>query len=283
MKNYQLIYIGPFGYSGSTLVDMYLSKYENIFSIGEAISYSTWKAENRLCTCRELIHECDFWSKINHTPSENSSAFSRAANNNLPNITGADGLRAYGEDQWVLLDKIASVCDANYIVDSSKSLWRLKALALTRPSKIIACHLIRHPYDVMTSAQIRKLKPSIPADKNVAYTKSYPKWRTALKWVLQNHAFQKFCASHEITYLKISYEVFVEKPIEVIRKMGIDGGTLKGEGNTIIPAENHNISGSRWRLLQDRVSIRSDLKSTKMSRHSIAFKLSDYIYEHASK
>lgn len=283
MSETKIIYVGPFGYSGSTLLDMYLGKHENVFSVGEIISYQDWVDNDRLCTCRSKISQCCFWNEIKfHSKLQATKTITRL-NDYTPFIFNKRFLKKYGEDQWDLIDRVARESKSEYIVDSSKDLWRLKALALVRPKSIIAIQLYRHPIDVMKSAKKKKLKPAASADTTKSiYTESYPEWKTLIKWVLNNISFKLFNKKNEIKLITTSYEEFTQTPTTITNKIQLK--LKEKDVVNISPPNYHNISGSRWRMLKENVTIKPVfLTNIKTKRLSFMLKLSNSVYEKLNK
>lgn len=61
MKKY--IYIGGYGRSGSTILDLYISS-SGLFSIGEFICIKDNYNSGKPCTCGDRIEECDIWKSL---------------------------------------------------------------------------------------------------------------------------------------------------------------------------------------------------------------------------
>lgn len=60
----KLVYIASTGYSGTTLLDMLLNNHAEVSALGEVYLLSIYAKNNSRCTCGEVLHECDFWEKI---------------------------------------------------------------------------------------------------------------------------------------------------------------------------------------------------------------------------
>jgi len=79
----KLIYIVSTGHSGSTLLDLLVGSFQNVFSAGEFkyftwLLYSTRNAERSLqmeniCSCRKSFQECNVWTKIINIISEDEN------------------------------------------------------------------------------------------------------------------------------------------------------------------------------------------------------------------
>jgi len=58
----RVLYIGGWGRSGSTLLDLILGQAPGLFSAGEVREiWQSGLAENRLCGCERPFRDCSFW------------------------------------------------------------------------------------------------------------------------------------------------------------------------------------------------------------------------------
>lgn len=263
---YQVIYIGPYGFSGSTLLDLALAQSPVISSGGELFQLAEWARDNRLCTCRRAMENCDFWSSLNSigdgaalsAPSSLSAFWDYSS---FP-MSDADALR-YARAHWQVFDEVAKRTNARYVVDSSKHLWRLRALVAARPGQVRYLHLMRNPVVVAKSAAKAKARPAIAPDE---YTSPVPVWKTLAKWVLTNRAAVQFARREELRSLTVSYEQLSSEPAQVLEQvcgwldMPSDSRMLD-----IVTAGHHNIAGSRWRLEESRVTILPDKAAPALS------------------
>jgi len=60
----KIIYIGGYGRSGSTLLDIILGQSKYIESGGEIVHAQRDIKENKKCTCNKFLEECTVWSKV---------------------------------------------------------------------------------------------------------------------------------------------------------------------------------------------------------------------------
>jgi hypothetical protein len=61
----QLAYILSASHSGSTLLAMLIGAHPDACTVGELKATSLGEPETYRCSCRALIHQCEFWCKIN--------------------------------------------------------------------------------------------------------------------------------------------------------------------------------------------------------------------------
>lgn len=67
------------------------------------------------------------------------------------------------DNNWLLFDTISRACDAEYVIDSSKSAYRLRLLHSGRPENVRAIVLVRNVCGVAYSAQKLKQDPVVAA------------------------------------------------------------------------------------------------------------------------
>ena len=60
----KLIYISGYGRSGSTLLELVLNQEKKIIGLGEISNYNAAVKQNELCSCKERLKTCNFWSPI---------------------------------------------------------------------------------------------------------------------------------------------------------------------------------------------------------------------------
>lgn len=266
-KSYRVLYIGPYGFSGSTLLDLALAQADDVVSVGELFQLPRWVKENNLCTCRRHIRDCPFWGKF--VPfGEGSLALSVTIPLPPAKLHALDDYRAspvpdddewwtYSKTQWTLFDAIAKETGARYIIDSSKHLWRLRALAMERPNQLHYLHLVRNPAAVARSARRSKSSPAVQGtDQFPGRTPSVPYPKTLVKWVLTHSASVRFSRQAKIQRNVIDFEEFTQNPETVLRGVcePLDI-TFKPSMLTPGTITHHNVAGSRWRLKTERAVI----------------------------
>ena len=58
----QIIFIAGYGHIGSTILEKYLSKHEEIFALGES-KHLTFN-KNKTCSCKKKVAYCNYWKHI---------------------------------------------------------------------------------------------------------------------------------------------------------------------------------------------------------------------------
>ena len=145
----RLIYIASPGHSGSTLLDLLLNAHSKIVSGGELKRFQPFIGDlKRRCTCGITpILACPFWAAV---------AAELEARRLAPATIRTDGADQGAVDEnVVLLQAIAKVGGADILVDSSKTLRRLKLLMESPDIDVLPVILIRDPRGQIWS-RIRK-------------------------------------------------------------------------------------------------------------------------------
>lgn len=146
----RILYITSRGHSGSTLLDLLISGHSALTSVGELKMLSSNDRHRKLCSCHGLEPEdCPYW---------------RAVEDVLVDRTGLRfvDLRLDSADPWLhhqhnlaLYDSVAVVSGCRTIVDSSKSLPRLRDLLqgqeLYGGYELLPIHLLRGPLGLVHS------------------------------------------------------------------------------------------------------------------------------------
>ena len=76
-----IIYIGGFGRSGSTAIELALEKEFGFFSGGELINADRADYSSMPCSCGANITNCTFWSSFNKTVSSIEYIFTKSQTN----------------------------------------------------------------------------------------------------------------------------------------------------------------------------------------------------------
>lgn len=163
----KVIFIGGFGRSGSTLIDIYLGCHESIFSLGELLQINRDSLKDELCSCKKNIGECDYWSKVisqweagrqlSQLDFEKYDAkFRLSLRNALYHFKSRFSkdplIEKFFEDYRLLLNCISKEQQGSYVVDSSKNPFRLLLYKRLIPKKdIISLHIFRHGTRVLNS------------------------------------------------------------------------------------------------------------------------------------
>lgn len=150
----KLIYILGVSYSGSTILGYFLSYHFDIYSLGELKFYNRIHAyKNLKCSCGAEIHACTFWKKFwfKYRKVYENPGIIRKVFIVLKIILGIGFFKEkYNTDDAALLSDIHSYikkerCNENdfYLLDASKSLWRLNHLLGLKELEVSVIYLKR--------------------------------------------------------------------------------------------------------------------------------------------
>ncbi|NQV49071.1 MAG: sulfotransferase [Candidatus Marinimicrobia bacterium] len=244
MKKIKLVYIVSLGHSGSTLLDVLLNQHSKIQSVGEVMFYDEWVRNDHLCSCGKPLKQCPFW-------------LGAAVENSDPigDIDHPD----YGDRSFTLLQGVANSSGVNVVVDSSKSLQRLKKLKSDPRLDVIPIHLVRNGYAVVNALRYSHDRPGTSGELK---TRPTPIYKGILRWVSRNRSIEKYLATLKPDeYALIRYEDLCRQPELALQKICKLAG-LDFEGSMLTPSVEHihNIGGSRWRYAHKPIEIKLDEK-----------------------
>ncbi len=130
-----MIYVLGMSYSGSSLLGFVLGAVPRVWNLGEVKVFPREHRLSRICTCKKPTLECDYWSPLYR---QNLSVFNRGSAaqrmSSILRILLHRPVRAQKNtgDRAMLAACLAHARsfepDTEWLVDTSKSLWRLFAL-----------------------------------------------------------------------------------------------------------------------------------------------------------
>jgi hypothetical protein len=244
-----VVYIAGSSHSGSTLLDLVLGSHSKIESLGEAKKIPQVLAKIRdpsgetpLCSCREPINSCGFWSAVLRLDEGT--------------FTEREEITKQPAADLGLARRALAFRAREVLLDSSKNLGRLRFLSCVPEFDVTCLHLTRDPRAVAFSA-VRKIeKKTGPLDPK-------SRWRLLTKhafdWSSLNRKIRnRYHSKKSVTYLALRYEDFVMAPESTLAKVLPSIG-LKFEAAQMQFRNftHHNIEGNRLRL-QGGCEIRFD-------------------------
>lgn len=215
-----LIYIVGMGRSGSTLLDLLLDAHSNVRSLG-GIRRMARALHSTPCACGiEPRMACPFWQAIEAELQQTLGV-------------GLDGLQIHARDDatfrahnQALISTAARVADVDCVVDSSKSVARLRRLLDTTDLDIRPIHIERDPRGYAHSQRKRKAERLAPAVSYVG--RSLRAYR-----LLRNRA-----------HAAVDYDELTQRPKENLRALmpRLDL-TYESEQLAWADAVHHNVGG----------------------------------------
>ncbi|QQE11253.1 sulfotransferase [Planctomycetota bacterium] len=228
-KPIQLIYITSRGHSGSTLLDYLISSHPQIISAGEVKVISPdWK---RRCSCNApSIWKCPFWLQIDDYLQQNH-------NRSMSDLKiNSDDSQRFASDNYAFFDAVRALTNAEMIVDSSKSVARLRKLHAAPNIDLHMLKLRRHPCGVVYS--------------NVKKQRSW--YSEAIKYKRHELSSSRFHRGKK--HLKVKYENLALNPQDELQRvmsflgMSYDPSQLDGINDT----DRHNIGGNHMRFTPNK-------------------------------
>jgi hypothetical protein len=217
----KVIFILGSGHSGSTLLDLMLGAHKLAFSAGELSKLWGYSGPDvkKTCACGQRIADCDFWNEVR------SRVDPCDANDDAP--------------PSALLEAICAVSDAQVVIDSSKSIRRLRSLLAT-PVDLHVIHLVRDGRAVAHSNR----------KKGRDFRISFQKWAA-----IQRHARTVLEeVSPSVPTTRIRYEDLAQHPQRTIEEIQRWAGLPPDERCWTSFRERavHLVSGNRMK--RERVS-----------------------------
>lgn len=256
----KVIYIVSSRLSGSTVLDLMLNRHPAIESVGEIVSLDRWVQHNWLCSCSQRIRGCEYWRSVlgNRLDEDGPSFIGHLgpARRRLGRFLwpARRNALAYGRQSESVFRAILDRTGKLVIVDSSKSLPRLKWLHQSGLFDLRVIHLVRNGKGHLYS-QIRKRPPPPAHTLRRARPGSI---RTIVRWRYYNAAIEralgKFPEEHAI---RVRYEDLVRFPEREIRRI-CKMAELDFDPRMTAPSTTdiHNIAGNQWRFKkQERVAL----------------------------
>jgi hypothetical protein len=276
----RVLYIGGWGRSGSTLLDLMLGQAPGVFSAGEVREiWQSGLVENRPCGCQRPFRDCPFWKQVGQ---QGFGGWDKIA---LREVLGlrysldrpwsfpvvplrslarpvAARVRTYTAVLERLYEAIAEVSESSIIVDSSNLPSHAFLLNTIPAVDLRVIHLVRDSRGVAFSwrKQVEKERPDGPP----AYLPRYSPGASSLRWVLYNGLTQAL-KSMRVPYVMVRYEDLMRSPHNVIgralRHAGLTGGAAEPgyiEGHRARLAANHTVEGNPMRFVTGELTIRAD-------------------------
>lgn len=231
----RLIYIGGYGRSGSTLLEIVLSKV--MAGVGEVVNFPRYILQSQMrCSCGKDLNDCPLWSKVLEKYSSPNRVYDMSRLQRLYSSeetwTGLlrmflkkkqlNRYREYRSAVCAFYSSVFSAIDSPNIVESSKTARGTRA----RPAllkkicgvEVKLIHLTRDPRGVYHSI-CKGSNKLIEAGKDPKI--AFASLRAPLGWTLANLA----CYLNGIilgrrNYLRIRYEDLVLRPEMVLEKIG---------------------------------------------------------------
>lgn len=278
-----VLYIGGMGRSGSTLLEVMLSRIQGTWSVGELrYIWERGPVEDVLCSCGARFSACPFWQAVGdeafggwgELDTAHVLELSRRVDRHryLPFLLrpqlSADferRLEEYADLLRRLYRAIRTVSGAEVIVDATKDPPYAYLLRSVKGLDMRFVHLVRDSRGVAYSWTKAVVRPEVT--DRVAYMARVAPARMALRWIDYNVLFHALgmLAAGRSSRLLLRYESLVANPREALGAIlshagvAVDADTLSFLDNgEVRRAELHTISGNPLRFDRGPVRVRLD-------------------------
>jgi hypothetical protein len=275
----KIIYIASNGRSGSTILDLLLGAHPSCWTLGE-FHVLPWelRTHTKPCGCGMPVEQCPFWSPIVSELQDVllHGSIDRFRHSYLGSRTllfdeirflasrspwyrhkRQEHLDRYGRDNGLVLQRVLERArgikgnQVSWLVDSSKSVYRLLWLKETGQFDVRVLHLVKDPRAFVYS--MCKDQPAMPRPLQQA--------KAALRWNVENFLFDRLFRAHfrEDEVLRVRYDDLAGAPQACLGRMTAWLGIPSQEGLVgEFRNENHAISGNPARF--ENAGIRLDEK-----------------------
>jgi Sulfotransferase domain len=272
----RVLFVGGYGRSGSTIIDLLLDRVPGITAVGEFRHlFGRALGDNELCSCGKPFNDCKFWGKVLAIAFPEgvdrklvSKAF-RAINKvaavpqvlypSLRTPKMREYSQIYRQSFAAAYKAVVEVSNASVIVDSTK--YPLHGLFLSTMPEIdlVTMLLVRDPRAVAYSWERRKLRPEVHWEKREMPRHNVT--RSALAWNLSN-SLTRLMDKGDGTFRLQRYEDFLENPLETIKEIAsfaLDKDIKVSRDiftkQTTLP---HSIAGNPIRIGSETIQVRPD-------------------------
>lgn len=275
-----VLYIGGYGRSGSTLLERLLGQIPGVFSAGELrFIWDRGLRRNQLCGCGTPFRECPTWEAVGDaafggwdTVDVDAAVRAEARlvrHRFLPLLLApwlwprfSDEIRQHAERLSRLCRGIAAATGAHVVVDSTADPSSAFLLRHANGVHLRVIHLVRDSRGVAYSWTKAVVRPEIVG--TVALMPRRRPLDTAWRWIAYNAAFH-LLAGVGVATVRLRYEDLVDAPRRQLeRMMAFVGQDLDEhdlaflrDGGAVLDV-GHTVSGNPMRFSVGRVPVRPD-------------------------
>ncbi|HEX3276160.1 MAG TPA: sulfotransferase [Gemmatimonadales bacterium] len=275
----QVLYVGSWGRSGSTLLDLMLGQIPGCVSVGE-LRY-LWErglAERQLCGCGIPVPECPFWGAVLEEASRGGEPIDAAevlalwrrvdGLARVPGLMARWHLPAHREDLRAFRDVLgrvyraaAAVSGARTVVDSSKYAAYGLLVSGVPGLELRLLHLVRDSRAVAYSWLRRKLMPEVTTETRYMPVKG--PWRSATYWELENLALELLRRSAARS-ARLRYDDLTTDPRgtlgAALAVLGIEADLGFLRERRLQLGLNHTVAGNPMRFRRGDLAIEPDVE-----------------------
>ena len=272
----EVLYLGGFGRSGSTLLERSVGELGDVCAVGELVHlWERGLGNNELCGCGQPFRECPFWTEVGDIAfggwdaldAERVAALKHAVDRNrhfgrllVGSRFGSFGrqLREYTALYDAIYAAVAQISGARLIVDSSKHASLALCLQKSSRSRVRIAHVVRDSPAVVYSWTKVVARPEATGDTMARYTPG----RAALWWNSYNLMFS-LVALTRIPLRRVRYEDFMRDPLETVRSLAAWAGSASDPADylsrdVVRLSAGHTVAGNPMRFRNGEIVIRRD-------------------------
>jgi hypothetical protein len=274
----RVAYIGGFGRSGSTLLELALGSLPGVCALGELVHlWERGLRDDENCGCGRRFSACPFWREVgqqafggwDEVDVEKVLALKHRVDRNrfvprllaprLPPRRLAD-VRAYADLYVAVYRAALDITEAQVVVDSSKHVSLLACLRRHQELDLRLVHVVRDSRGVAHSWGKRVRRPEIVDSE--AYMPQYSPTQASALWMAHNAMFEAVAAAGT-PRLFVRYEDFAQTPGEtlatVARYAGLPLPSAPSPGDDdLLLRPNHTVAGNPMRFHTGRLAVRAD-------------------------
>jgi hypothetical protein len=271
-----VLFVGGFGRSGSTLLERSVGELADACALGELVHlWERGLGKNELCGCGRPFRECPFWAEVGQIAFGGWENFDTARALELKNAVDRNRMlprlllswrfgkfRKEVADYVGLYDAIyaaaAQVSGAKVVVDSSKHASLALCLRRASKSRLKIVHVVRDSPAVVYSWTKVVARPEAADDVMARYTPL----RAAMWWNVYNLMFTAIRLTR-ISMRRVRYEDFVSAPLATVRGIAAWAGSDSDPADylsdeAIQLGAGHTVAGNPMRFKQGEIAIRRD-------------------------
>jgi UDP-N-acetylglucosamine transferase subunit ALG13 len=281
-KSIEVLYVGGWGRSGSTLVERLLGEMPDLVGAGEVTHlWQRGLADNELCACGTPFRACPFWAAVGETAFGGWDQVDANAvlalkhrvdrTRFVPRLALPTSLTrrrrelgSYTELHRQVYAAIAAVSGATVVIDSSKHSSLAFALRHDRSIDLRVLHLVRDGRGVAYSWSKQVHRPE--ATGGDAFMPQYSVGKSSLLWTAHNWLFDMLRIVHRRTRL-MRYEdviadprtglaairTFLDLPADAMEFLDTAAGAPVARVGS-----SHSIAGNPMRFTSGELVLRTD-------------------------
>lgn len=272
----KVLFIGGYGRSGSTILDLLLDRVPGITAVGEFRHlFGRALGDNELCSCGQPIQKCSYWNKIiteafpdgyNREQIQQAvkacNAIIRTPQLIWPALSTPSlrkQAKIYHDAFSAVYKAVAKVSGASVIVDSSKYPMHGLFMQSTPGIDMNTMLLVRDPRAVAYSWQRYRIRPEVHWE-----TREMPRHgviRSALAWDMSND-LTKLIDKEKHKFRLQRYEDFINEPLRTIQDIASFALGKDTRVSSAIfeqqPHTPHTIAGNPIRIGSSRITVKAD-------------------------